>query len=134
MRITTATNLYKLFKEYDEDTILRVRNIRTLIQDNNFEYHRAGEVFLIDYDAFMQKVNQKNISHRYDIPRIRSIQSATREYNKSHNRKISYHIVEQCIASKEIPFVKTPRLYLINYDELEKYLEKKHFEMRVKEI
>ena len=43
MKIVTTGNLYKIFKENDEDTIIRMRNLRTLVSNNNFNYHKVGE-------------------------------------------------------------------------------------------
>jgi len=134
MRIVTTGNLSKLFKENDPNTILRIKNIRNLINDNDFNFHKVGQNYIIDYDDFMTKVNPKNIEHRFEIPKIRSIQSATREYNQTHTKKISYHVVEKCIADNLVAYVKTKRYYLINYQELEIVIENNNFKKRVKEI
>lgn len=134
MKFITTGNLYKLFKENDEDTIIRMRNLRTLLNDNDFDYHRVGENYLINFEDFMQKINPQQIEHEYPIPRIRSIKSATREYNKTHKKQISYHVVEKCIASGNVSYIKTIRYYLINYDELEKEIEQFLIRKRVKEI
>ena len=134
MKIITTGNLYKLFKENDEDTIIRMRNLRTLVANNDFYYHKVGENYLIDYDDFMKKINPKNLEHRYEIPKLRSIKSATREYNKTHKNQISYHLVEKCVASGNVSYVKTIRYYLINYIELEKEIEKMLFNKRVTEM
>lgn len=134
MKVITTGNLYKLFKENDKDTIIRQRNIRKLVTDNDFKFHKVGENYLIDYEDFMKKINPKNITKRFDIPKLRTIKSATREYNKTHKKQISYHVVEKCIANKEISFVKTIRVYLINYDELEKEINAYLLGKRIKKI
>ena len=134
MKIVTTGNLYKIFKENDEDTIIRMRNLRTLVRNNNFNYHKVGENYLIDYDDFMKKINPKNLEHRYNIPKLRSIKSATREYNKTHKNQISYHLVERCIATGNVSYVKTIRLYLINYEELEREIENQIFRKRVTDL
>ena len=124
MNIITTGSLYKLFKEKDCKTIIRMKNLRKLVKDNNVKYHQVGEIYLIDYDNFFEIVNPKHIKKEYEIPKIRSIKSATREYNKTHTKKISYHVVERCIASGNVPYIKTVRYYLINYTELEKEIDK----------
>ena len=134
MKIITTGNLYKIFKENDEDTIIRMRNLRTLVRNNNFNYHKVGENYLIDYDDFMKKINPKNLERGYEIPKLRSIKSVTREYNKTHKNQISYHLVERCIATGNVSYVKAIRLYLINYEELEREIENQIFRKRVTDL
>ncbi len=120
MRITTTGNLLKLFHKYDKDTMLRKRNIRKFIVDN-VKYQKSGQMFIVDGDDFMNKVNPKQIDIHYSIPRIRTITSAVKEFNKTHPTQINIHIIEKCLAeNSNISYYKGARLYLINYDELEK--------------
>ena len=124
MRITTTGNLLKLFHKYDKDTILRKRNIRKFIVDN-VKYQKCGQKFVVDGDDFMLQVNPKQIETYYPIPRIRTITSAVKEFNKTHTQQINIHIIEKCLAeNKGISYYKGARLYLINYDELEKEIIK----------
>jgi len=48
-----------------------------------------------------------------------------KEFNKTHTQQINIHIIEKCLAeNKGISYYKGARLYLINYDELEKEIIK----------
>lgn len=120
MKITTTGKILDLFHKNDKDTILRKRNIRKFIVDN-VKYQKCGQHYIIDEDDFMNKVNPKQIDKYYSIPKIRTIASSVKEFNKTHTKQINIHIVEHCIKTyKNIPYHKSIRFYLINYDELEK--------------
>lgn len=120
----TTGKLYKLFTSSDKDTIIRMRNLRAFIKANNIEYQRISEMYLINLDDFMEKVNPKKIDKTYQIPKLRTIKSATKEFNNTHKVQISYHLIERIVASGSVSYYVTKRLYLINYIELEQEIIK----------
>ena len=120
MKIGTSGDLFRLFKASDNNTVLRRTNIRTFVKDNNINYHIVGQMWAIDYDDFLKTINPYTIDKRYEIPRIRTIASSFKEFNKTHKTQINNHMIERCLArNKNISYVKFGRLWLINYDELE---------------
>ena len=67
------------------------------------------------------KVNPKNITKHYEVPKIRTMTSAVREFNKFHYEQINIHIIEELLKNNpRFSYQKGTRFYLINYDELEK--------------
>lgn len=125
MKIATSGDILKIFKSEDSETILRTTNIRTFTKQNNIKYHIVGQIWAIDFEDFMSKINPyKNLNH-YPIPRIRTIASSFKEFNKTHKTQINNHMVERCLArNKKIPYIKYGRIWLINYDILEKEIIK----------
>ena len=121
MKILTTGQLCKKFEEEDKDTFLRKRNLRNFIRTNNVKYHMFGPQYLIDIEDFMNKVNPKNITQHYEVPKIRTMTSAVREFNKFHYEQINIHIIEELLKNNpRFSYQKGTRFYLINYDELEK--------------
>ena len=134
MKVITTGNLHKIIKERDENTIIRVENLTELIQDLNIKHHKVSDQYLIDFEDFFKKINPKNLSHHYKIPKLRNVRSATSEYNKTHKKQISYHEVERCLATDNVSYIKTKRYYLINYEELEEEIEKQSILRKIREI
>lgn len=118
--------ILKKIKSMDEETIFRVRNIRKFVTTHNVIHHKVGNCYLIDFEDFMKTINPLKIDRRYSIPRIRTIDSSTREYNSIHKPRITHHTVLDCLKQHEdeITYLKSERQYLINYDELEEQLIK----------
>ena len=89
MKIATSGDILKIFKSEDGETILRTTNIRTFTKQNNIKYHIVGQIWAIDFEDFMSKINPyKNLNH-YPIPRIRTIASSFKEFNKTHKTQIN---------------------------------------------
>lgn len=122
----TPLFILRKIKAMDEETIFRKRNIIKFTTTHNVLHHKVGNCYLIDFEDFMKTINPLKINKSYPIPRIRTVESATKEYNRIHKPRITHHVVADCLKKykDEISYLKSERQYLINYDELEKQLIK----------
>lgn len=113
--------LYDKIISVDEKTVFRRKKLIYFIKDNNIKHQKCGQRYLIDEEDFIKTINPKMINKLYSIPRVRTIESAVREFNATHIKQINHHIAKKCILeNKNISLIKGVRLHLLNYDEFEK--------------
>lgn len=108
-----------MFAHEDAETIVRRPNLRRFARDNGIKYYITQEVWLIDRESFIEKLNPKHISERQTMPRMRCIKTAVIDWNAVHRPHIDKHTVEKCIKNKRIFSFKHGNKWLINYDQLE---------------
>lgn len=124
MKKMTTGEIYKIFKTYDKNTIIRKTNMRYHCRANELDYIITQDKWMIDCDSFMQSINQKRILRTIRMPRLRTKISAQNEWNTTHRKKIKHHIIDKICDSGKVFVYKHGRTNIINYDELEKELIK----------
>ena len=93
MKFAQSVELVKLLKEFDENHYFRKINIKKFVKQNSIKHHFVGPVMLIDKEDFFKKINPTNIKKSYKIPKIRTMASTVREYNKNELDKINTHTI-----------------------------------------
>ena len=119
MKLVSSGDIWRLFLEADEKTIIRRPNLRRFARDNGVEHYIYDGKWLINKEEFLRAINPRNISVRETMPRLRTKNSAVREWNDAHKRvKIDKHIVDICMQDESVFKIKRQNLWLINYDQL----------------
>ncbi len=119
MKLVGSGYIQRLFAASDGQTILRRPNIRRYAKENGITYYVIQSVWLIDFDGFMKTIAPKVYPSESTMPRLRCIQTAVVEYNKSHERQIDKHVIEKCMQSDKVFKYNHGNRWIINYDELE---------------
>ncbi len=126
-RFITSGELCRLFQEQDEKTILRRPNCRKFCLDNDIYMEIHEKAWLIDFQAFMEKVNLGQLDRHYELPKMRNIKQCVDLWNKKHKRKrqiIDKHTVERCMKEDSVFAYHHGKRWVINYDQLEIEIEK----------
>jgi hypothetical protein len=123
MKLVGSGYIQRLFAAKDEQTILRRPNIRRYAKENGVKYYVIQSVWLIDIDGFMKTIAPKEYDGESTMPRLRCIQTAVVEYNKSHKQQIDKHVVEKCMQSSKVFKYNHGNRWIINYDELEPVID-----------
>lgn len=122
MKKMTTGEIYKIFKQYDKDTVIRRTNMRYFCKKVNVKYTICQSKWLIDFNDFLNKLNPKGYTERKRLPRLRTKITAQLEWNSKHRKKIKHHIIDKICDSGKVFVFKHGRYNIINYDELEKEL------------
>ena len=119
-RLATSGEIYRLFLAEDEKTIIRKPNLRYFARDNGVEHYVYEKAWLINFEQFMKKLNPKNMTEHYSLPRMRHRNASVRLWNREHPRcQIDKHVVEACVTDERVCFYKRDRTWVVNYDQLE---------------
>ena len=124
-RLYSSGDIYRLFKENDEHTIIRRPNCRQFCLDNNIFMDIHEKAWLIDFAPFMKALNPKKIQYHYELPRMRNIQQCVKLWNNTHRRQgkmIDKHMVERFVGDDRVFTCKYKRT-IINYDQLAPLIE-----------
>ena len=117
----TTIQLCQLFQEQDKKSLLRPRNLRNFLMDNNelFIALTPGK-WLINFPQFYQKVNPLGIYQKESLPRIRGQIKALQMIMESYpNIKTKRGILLKILQSDNIKKIPIGGHWLINYDEFE---------------
>ena len=95
MKFITIPEILKLCRQYDSKTPFRKNNIVKFMSDNKIKYHKVGQRYLINQEDFFRKINLKNITKQYPVPKVRTMQGSIDEYNANHSKKINVHTIER---------------------------------------
>ena len=99
---------------------LRKPNLRYFARDNGVEHYVYDAAWLINFEQFMKKLNPKNMTEHYSLPRMRQRNASVRLWNREHPRcQIDKNVVEACVTDERVCFYKRDRTWVINYDQLE---------------
>ena len=136
MKFITIPDILRVCKQNDANTPFRKNNIIDFLNDNNIQYHKVGQRYLVNKEDFFKKINPNNITKQYPVPKIRTMQGSIDEYNNTHQDKINVHTIERIREYERIYCYKDIRLCLMNYTLLENEIEieqyKKNFKFRPK--
>lgn len=119
--ICTSGEMLKLFREQDENTIIRKPNLRRFVKENGIWYFVSSSGrWLIDRDLLLQAVNPKGITKRTEMPRLRYHDDSVRNFKRRHpNLPVTIKIVERAFGSDRVFKTKNGGRWIINYDQLE---------------
>ena len=128
MKLVTSGVVYRLFKQEDENTIIRKANTRRIAIQLGVKHTVSARMIFLDKEEFINKVNPYNVTeHDYVVPRIRSIVSASKEWNRNfYNHsgwKLHVDEVRAIVKSSNIFRYKFGNRWLVNYDQLEPLLD-----------
>lgn len=123
-RIATSGDIWRAFLAQDADTPIRKLNIRYFISKNNLPYFISPDTkWQIDYPAFLQKLNPRNICKHSSLPRIRNHDYIVDNFAKTHPQLcVTRDMVEFAILSEKVFKTNHGRRWLINYDQLERQI------------
>ena len=125
MKKISSGKLKAIFKEQDSDTILRRTNVRRFVVENDIAHILTGNIILIDFDGFLQKVNPNGWEGRYQMPRLRTLKDCVRLWNEQFKRfQIDKHDMERLIQEEKITSFKHGNHWVLNYDEVVEALRK----------
>ena len=121
-RIVSSGDIWRAFRNQDQDTPIRKLNIRYFIAKNNLPYFISPNTkWQIDYPAFLQKLNPRNICEHASLPRIRNHDYIVDNFAKTHPQlRVTRDMVEFAILSDKVFKTNHGRRWLINYDQLER--------------
>jgi len=124
MKRYTSGDVYRAFKKADNGTMLRKLNSRYFTKKMKIKYFVSQNVWFIDFNDFMEKINPRHIDKQSSLPRLRTKISAQNDWNAHHRTKIKHHIIDQICDAGKVFVYKNGRYNIINYDELEQELIK----------
>lgn len=122
MKKMTTGEIYRIFKQADNNTPIRKLNMRYYCKIENVSHTICNHKWLIDFNDFLTRLNPKGITERKSLPRLRTKISAQKEWNSKHRTKIKHHIIDVICDSGKVFVYKHGRVNIINYDELEQEL------------
>lgn len=128
MKLVTSGVVYRMFKNEDENTIIRKANVRRIAIQLGVRHTVSARMIFLDKEEFISKVNPYNTTeHDYVIPRIRSIVSATKEWNRNFYNHSGWKLhtdeVKAIVKSSTVFRYKFGNRWLVNYDQLEPLLD-----------
>lgn len=119
--LMTSGEIYRTFLCRDPDTKIRKLNIRLFVKEQNIWYFISPtRKWLIDFNAFMEKVNPHHINERVEIPRLRWHDDSVRNFKRTHPElSVTMTIAEQAFKSDRVFKTLNGHRWIINYDQLE---------------
>lgn len=119
MKKITSGKLQALFAEQDAGTMLRYTNVRRFAIENGIDHIFERNIILIDPAEFMAKVNPKNYTEHYQMPRLRTLRECVNLWNERFKRwQIDKHDIEWLIQDGKIAHHKHGNRWVLNYDEV----------------
>lgn len=120
--IMTSGEIWRTFLARDPETKLRRLNIRLFVKEQGiWHFVSPTRKWLIDFNAFMEKVNPRHISERVKIPRLRWHDDSVRNFKRTHPELegATMTIAEQAFRSDSVFKTLNGHCWIINYDQLE---------------
>ena len=104
MKLIAPGIIVRKFRESDENTIIRLPNLRRFVKNNNIKYIMVGRNWLIDGDRFMKVINPSKIDCRYEIPKIRTLRSAIKEFKSRYiyKKTIRPELIAEIVKTENI--------------------------------
>lgn len=129
MKYLTSGDIYRMFRQADDGTIIRRNNVRRIALENGIKNTLTQNVVLIDSKDFIEKVNPYNLQkHEYAIPKLRCIKDCAREWNnhrKTGDRFIHPDEIREFLQNDTTVFkYKLGNKWIVNYDQLLPHLKK----------
>ena len=119
MKKISSGKLQELYLEQDADTILRYTNIRRFVIANQIDHILECNIILIDPTEFMERLNPKNYTEHYQMPRLRTLKKCVELWNVRYKRwQIDKHDIEHLIQEGMITAFKHGNRWVLNCDEV----------------
>ena len=120
--LMTSGEIYRTFLARDSQTIIRKLNIRLFVKEQNIWYFvSSARRWIIDFNAFMEKLNPRHINERVEMPRLRWHDDSVRNFKKTHPNLegATITVAEQAFKSNRVFKTLNGHRWIINYDQLE---------------
>ena len=124
-KLVTSGYIAKLFKQADKNTIIRRPNLRRFAEQNVVEYYVHDTAWLINFDDFMSKINPQGEQVKCEMPLLRNKHDSLIRFNRTHKYAVDKHTIDRCTASDNVSKFLHGRIWIINYRELEKEIERR---------
>ena len=120
-KMMTSTEILRLFRTQDENTLIRRPNLRRFVETNGISFFRFNRSkWIINVEEFMQAINPRGIHQKAEPPKIRSLCGAFQSLKQCHpHLKITMDIVMKAFHSEQVFKIKNGGHWLLNYEELE---------------
>lgn len=119
--LMTSGEIYRTFLHRDADTKIRKLNIRLFVKEQNiWHFVSPSRKWLIDFNAFMEKVNPRHINERVEMPRLRWHDDSVRNFKRTHSELTgaTMTVAEQAFKSDRVFKTLNGHRWIINYDQL----------------
>lgn len=120
--LMTSGEIYRMFFHRDPETKIRKLNLRLFVKEQSIWYFVSPtRKWLIDFNAFMEKVNPRHINERVEMPRLRWHDDSIRNFKRIHPNLTgaSMTVAEQAFKSDRVFKTLNGHRWIINYDQLE---------------
>lgn len=120
--LMTSGEIYRMFLYRDRDTKIRKLNLRLFVKEQSIWYFVSPtRKWLIDFNAFMEKVNPRHINEKVEMPRLRWHDDSVRNFKSNHPdlTGASMTVAEQAFKSDSVFKTLNGHRWIINYDQLE---------------
>ena len=124
-KLVTSGYIAKLFKQADKNTIIRRPNLRRFAEQSGVEYYVHDTAWLINFDDFMSKINPQGEQVKCEMPLLRNKHDSLIRFNRTHKYAVDKHTIDRCTASDNVSKFLHGRIWIINYRELEKEIERR---------
>ena len=88
-------------------------------------YYVHDTAWLINFDDFMSKINPQGKQVKCEMPLLRNKHDSLIRFNRTHKYAVDKHTIDRCTASDNVSKFLHGRIWIINYRELEKEIERR---------
>lgn len=81
--------------------------------------------WLINFDDFMSKITPQGEQAICEMPVLRNKHDSLIRFNRTHKYAVDKHTVDRCTESENVSKYLYGRIWIINYRELEKEIERR---------
>lgn len=124
-KLVTSGFIVNVFKKADKKTILRCPNIRRFVEQYGVEHYIHDTAWLINFDDFMDKITPQGEQEKCEMPILRNKHDSLIRFNRTHKYAVDKHTVDRCTESEDVSKYLYGRIWIINYRELEKEIERR---------
>ena len=120
--LMSSGEIYRTFLCRDPDTKIRKLNIRLFVKAYDiWHFVSPSRKWVIDFNAFMEKINPRHINERVEITRLRWHDDSVRNFKRTHPELAgaSMTIAEEAFKSDNVFKTLNGHRWIINYDQLE---------------
>ena len=123
--ISTFNPPYMIVLWYCGKELIRRPNLRRFAEQNDVEYYVHDTAWLINFDDFMSKINPQGEQVKCEMPLLRNKHDSLIRFNRTHKYAVDKHTIDRCTASDNVSKFLHGRIWIINYRELEKEIERR---------
>lgn len=125
MNFVTSGYIQRIFLKHDKKTILRRPNIRRFAMQYNVPHEIHEKAWLIHYDDFMAKIIPKEFPEEKKMDRIRTLDVAIAQYNRTRKTMLTDKDIQLCLNSGKVFYYQYHGKTIVNFDQLKVELDKR---------
>ncbi len=120
-KMMTSTEILRLFRTQDENTLIRRPNLRRFVEANGISFFRFNRSkWIINAEEFMRAINPRGVHQKTEPPKIRSLCGAIQSLKQYYpHLQITTDMVMKAFHSEQVFKIKNGGHWLLNYGELE---------------